>query len=181
MPPERGGGDEDEFARAMAGVREIKEFREIPPKAPSGTKPRPCPADDTLRDLREIVEGKRRIRLSDTAEYVEWVTPGARRDTARRLHGGHFAVQDSIDLHGMSASEAEAAFGEFMRRAALNGLACVKVIHGRGLRSPNGPVLKEALKKWLHGPYRKRVAAYATARHCDGGLGATYILLRTRR
>lgn len=179
-PPSGCGDDEAEFSKAMAGVREIKEFREIPARSPSSAKPRPRPADDSVEVLREIVEGRRRIRLADTAEYVEWVNPGTRKDAALRLHRGQFAVQDSMDLHGMTVREAEEAFSEFMRQAGRKGLFCVKVIHGRGLRSRNGPVLKEALGRWLRGPYRKRVAAYATARHCDGGLGATYILLRPR-
>jgi DNA-nicking Smr family endonuclease len=54
----------------------------------------------------------------------------------------------------------------------------VKIIHGRGLRSPRGPVLKEKLIKRLSGKYRKHVVAFVTARQCDGGLGALYILLK---
>jgi DNA-nicking Smr family endonuclease len=60
------------------------------------------------------------------------------------------------------------------------GLRCVKIIHGRGLRSPLGPVLKTAVIKWLSGRYRKSIIAYVTARQCDGGLGALYVLLRKK-
>ncbi|MEW6002370.1 MAG: Smr/MutS family protein, partial [Nitrospirota bacterium] len=83
-------------------------------------------------------------------------------------------------LHGTTLNEAEEAFGLFFKNAIKKGLFCVKVIHGRGLKSPKGPVLKEALKTWLQGPFRKWVLAYATAKDCDGGLGATYIILKNR-
>lgn len=172
--------DEEAFQEAMADVREIREFREIPMKTPPKrilSCPRP---DDTLEALRQIVQGRRKIPLPDTSEYMEWVNPRLRKDIARRLHQGDFPVQDYIDLHGMGLGEAEEAFGEFFREAVRKQLFCIKVIHGRGLRSPKGPILKEALKKWLHGPYSRWVSAYTTARDCDGGLGATYILLKGR-
>jgi DNA-nicking Smr family endonuclease len=67
---------------------------------------------------------------------------------------------------------------EFLRNALKTSRRCVKIIHGRGLRSPKGPVLKEALIKWLSLRHRKNVIAFVTARQCDGGLGALYVLLR---
>jgi DNA-nicking Smr family endonuclease len=56
---------------------------------------------------------------------------------------------------------------------------CVKVIHGRGLKSRNEPVLKEKLKGWiLKAMHRKWVVAFASAHMRVGGPGATDILLR---
>ena len=109
---------------------------------------------------------------------MEWAAPEMKKETAKKLHQGRFSVQDSIDLHGMSLAEAEHALTLFLREALRKRLFCIKVIHGRGLRSPNGPVLKEALQRWLHGPFRKWVLAYASAKGCDGGLGATYIIIK---
>lgn len=171
--------DEEVFLDAMADVREIKEFREIPPKKPPRIKPSPVRKEDTLAILRQIVNGEREIRLSDTGEYMEWISPDIRKDIARRLHRGDFSVQDYIDLHGMTLSEAEEALFLFFREAIKKRLFCIKVIHGRGLRSPRGPVLKEALKTWLHGSFKKWILAYSTAKDCDGGLGATYIILKS--
>ena len=170
--------DEEIFRDAMADVREIREFRELPLKSPPKfDKIRPV-KDDSLEILQQIVNGERKITLADTAEYIEWTRPNVRKDIIRRLHNGDFSVQDSIDLHGMTLGVAEGAFSAFLREALQKHLFCIKVIHGRGLRSPNGPVLKEALKKWLRGTFSKWVLAYVTAKDCDGGLGATYIILR---
>lgn len=175
--PPRPKSEDELFREAMDGVKEIEEFRRIPagggrPPAPPSPKP-----DESLHALRDIVEGRAGIALPDTDEYVEWVRPGLSRDTARRLHQGEFSVQEFIDLHGMSLEEAEAALTEFIIGSIKSRASCVKVIHGRGLRSPRGPVLKEALLRLLGGPLRKHVIAYATARQKDGGLGATYVLL----
>jgi DNA-nicking Smr family endonuclease len=61
------------------------------------------------------------------------------------------------------------------------GLRTVLIIHGRGLSSPGEPVLKPLLEERLNRDgWRKWVLAYTSARACDGGAGATYVLLRKR-
>jgi DNA-nicking Smr family endonuclease len=170
--------DEEVFHEAMADVREIPEFREIPLLKPRKKKIPVKQRDTTLTMLQQITDGERKITIADTGEYIEWMSPRVRKDIAQRLHQGNFAVQDSLDLHGMTLIQAEEALYVFLKEALQKRLFCVKVIHGRGLRSPAGPVLKEAVQKWLHGVFRKQVLAYSTAKDSDGGLGATYILLR---
>jgi DNA-nicking Smr family endonuclease len=172
--------DAEIFRDAMSDVREIKEFRELPVKKPPKRKRIPIQKDNTLDLLKQIIDGRKSITLSDTAEYIEWVHPRVRKDVARKLHGGNFSVQDYIDLHGMNLIEAEEALKFFFTDAAKKHLFCVKVIHGRGLRSPRGPVLKEAMVRWLHTSFSKWILAYSTAKDCDGGLGATYIILKSR-
>lgn len=178
--------DEEIFLKAMSDVKEIKEFREIPLNEPPRfrhSKKRSKLSSEMVNSvevLQQIVNGERKIRLSDTGEYIEWVNPCIRKDIAQRLHQGDFSVQDYIDLHGMTLSEAEEAFRLFFQEAMKKRLFCIKVIHGRGLRSQKGPVLKEALKAWLQSKFRKRILAYSSAKDCDGGLGATYIILRSQ-
>jgi DNA-nicking Smr family endonuclease len=172
--------DEELFLEAMANVKERQEFRKIPYSSPAIIKISSPKSEDDIEVLKEIVHGKKKIRLSDTGEYIEWTRPGARKDLAKRLHKGDFSIQDYIDLHGLTLAEAEDVLIEFFKKALAMQYSCVKVIHGRGLKSPHGPVLKEALIRWLQGHFRKWVLAYATARDCDGGLGATYVLLKIR-
>ncbi|MGD0283404.1 MAG: Smr/MutS family protein [Dissulfurispiraceae bacterium] len=175
--------DEDIFAVAMKEVREIKEFREMPVRyatvAPCFSLNRRGP--DALHILNEITSGRIPINLPDTQEYVEWVNtaywPGRQGNLAGKLHSGFFSVQDCLDLHGFFVDEAEAAIERFFKEALRKGLRCIKIIHGRGLRSPDGPVLKRALIGWLTYRFRKNVIAFVSARQCDGGLGALYVLL----
>jgi DNA-nicking Smr family endonuclease len=68
-----------------------------------------------------------------------------------------------------------------MKWAVTYGNTGLLVTHGRGLSSPSEPVLKKKVEEWLtRGPWRKWVVAYSSARKCDGGAGATYVLLRVR-
>jgi DNA-nicking Smr family endonuclease len=59
-------------------------------------------------------------------------------------------------------------------------LSCIKIIHGRGLRSVKGARLKHVVVQRLSGHFRRDIIAYVTARQCDGGLGALYVLLRKK-
>ncbi len=174
--------DEQIFNDAMKQVHEIKEFRNIPiphkkrkiaAERESGMKKR-----EEDRALKDIVMGKKRINLPDTQEYVEWTNPDYRDDMISELHGGRYSVQDSLDIHGYTVEEAALEVERFIRESLMRGLRCIKIIHGRGLRSPDGPVLKNAVIQWLSRRFRKHVISFVTARQCDGGLGALYVLLR---
>ncbi len=170
--------DEQIFLDAMNGITEIPSFRDISVESPSHKFKGASDADSVLNELRDIVDGKSEINIADIDEYDEWTPPGGSAGLTRKLHKGECAIQDHIDLHGLIEDEAEIAFVEFIEDSRQQGFSCVKVIHGRGLRSPGEPVLKNMVSRLLKGALSKHVRAYATAPPKDGGLGATYILLR---
>ncbi|HSW64051.1 MAG TPA: Smr/MutS family protein [Dissulfurispiraceae bacterium] len=186
MPNQSSLSDEAVFAQAMQDVREIPEFRSLQIKH---RKREPVHLTDQAephigRILREITQGKRPLPLEQTQEYVSWLHPQALRvyppTLLQNLHSGAYSVQDYIDLHGMTSDIAEGAFDQFLRHALLRGFRCIKIIHGRGLRSASGPVLKERIIVLLQTRYAKHIVAFVTARPSDGGLGALYALLRRK-
>ena len=82
-----------------------------------------------------------------------------------------------MDLHGMLADEARAHTAAFLTDCKKSGVRCVRIIHGKGLRSKNRePVLKHKLRGWLM--QRDEVIAYCQARQIDGGSGAVLVLLK---
>ncbi|MGE5893820.1 MAG: Smr/MutS family protein [bacterium] len=178
----QGMSEEEMFREAMSRVREIKDYRVMPVERKRDI--RVSKREEGLSEMKmleEITRGQRPIDLQNTQEYISWRNPDCRENITEMLHQGHFSVQDFLDLHGMTVGEAETELHRFLRDSIRRGLCCVKIIHGRGLRSPNGPVLKKELVKWLTYTYRKNVISFVTARQCDGGLGAVYVLLRTDR
>jgi len=121
------------------------------------------------------------IKVWLTSEYIEGRAPGVSRRIVKALREGRFAIKRTLNLRGMFVEEAKKAFEEFMKEAIINGDSCVLIVHGRGLSSKQEPILKSKVKEWLEkGPYRKYVLAYSSARPCDGGLGATYVLLSSK-
>ncbi len=130
---------------------------------------------------REWPPEKIEIKIWLTPEYIEGRAPGVSRRTVKALREGRFSVKRTLNLRGMFVEEAQQAFEEFMREAIFKGERCVLIIHGRGLSSKKEPVLKNKVREWLEkGPFRKYVLAYCSARPCDGGLGATYVLLSSK-
>ena len=140
--------------------------------------------DDDVRAykaLQQLVEKGRGFNVSLTSEYMEARGPGVAPEVVRRLRRGFYAIQDHVDLHGLGVMEAQQVLHRFVRQAISNGCRGVLVVHGRGLTSPHKPVLKHKVFEWLtRGPLRNHVVAMASARMCDGGAGATYVLLRDR-
>jgi DNA-nicking Smr family endonuclease len=104
---------------------------------------------------------------------------GLGRDILVKLRRGHWVVQAVIDLHGMTTTEAHDALGDFLLDARNRGVRCVRVIHGKGLTSPNRePVLKGKVRRWL--AQWDDVLAYCEAVRHAGGSGAVVVLLRGR-
>lgn len=172
-----------EFARAMNGVcpidrGRIAEAEPAPPPAAALAPPAPV---EELAALCDLVRSGKGFTVADTPEYMEGVSPPAPPEIARRLHRGDFAVGAHLDLHGMSVAQARLAFDAFMGEAVRDGRGAVLIIHGRGLSSPGEPVLKTRVAEWISsGPWRRWVLAFTSARLCDGGAGASYVLLRRR-
>jgi DNA-nicking Smr family endonuclease len=166
------------YAEAMEGVQRISHDKPLI-RRPAANKMR-CtgPTDDPLHLLEEAVRDKRKLNVTNMPEYMEGYAEGINPLTLEKLRNSEFSVQKTLDLHGLSIENAKMAFEEFIGDAIKTGLNCVKVVHGRGLKSRNLPVLKENLKSWIiRAINRKWVTAFSSARMCDGGPGATYILL----
>jgi len=176
--------EEELFHIAMNDVQEIQAFRSLTcsshPKKTNAKLVGRNSEFEALDILGEIAGGQRPIHLPHTQEYVQWINPEFSEDIIRNLHEGQFSVQAYLDLHGCTVLEAEEELEDFIQESFKKNLCCVKVIHGRGLRSVTGGRLKEAVVKRLAGRFRKNLIAFVTARQCDGGLGALYILLKKK-
>jgi DNA-nicking Smr family endonuclease len=104
---------------------------------------------------------------------------GLGTDILRKLRRGEWSVQSVIDLHGHTIDEAHDALTDFLDDARAHGYRCVRVIHGKGLTSPNRePVLKGKVRGWL--TRWNEVLAYCEAPTHGGGSGAVVVLLRGR-
>jgi len=171
------------FEEAMADVEPISRGNRIDKVSESILLE--GPADDSeaeaLLRLNNLVKHGEGFVVADTPEYIEGGGYEVSPELTRRLHRGDYSIQAYIDLHGLSVEDAHEAFERFIKESIKTGKRTVLVVHGRGLSSPDKPVLKTKLVEWLtSSPWRKWVIAYSSARACDGGAGATYLLLRHR-
>ena len=170
--------DKDLFRQAMADVRPLRAPDRIDP-IPSrpAAVPAQQEADDrqVLRDL--LAEGP--SEEHETGEELLFLRPGYQSRLLRRLRRGHYSVADSIDLHHMDVPTARKVLLDFIERCVSQRRSCIRVVHGKGLRSRDLPRLKlmtgQVLRK------HPQVIAFASCRPVDGGTGATNVLLKVRQ
>jgi DNA-nicking Smr family endonuclease len=149
-------------------------------------RPRPQPVPlQRLRDesavLRESLAGAPAWEIGlETGEELSYARAGLGHDVLRKLRRGHWAIQDELDLHGLTVVQARAELAQFLKQCLRRGLRCVRIVHGKGQRSrQREPVLKRKVAVWLI--QREEVLAYCQARRADGGSGAVVVLLRGAR
>ncbi len=171
--------DRETFREAFKNVRRITDDRvDLRPAAP-----KPIPRQRYLdeRALRaEIAAAEPASGELEYGDELHYQRPGLQHGVVRKLRRGQFAIQDEVDLHGLNAKQAKTHLDDFLRGCRRRGLRCVRVVHGKGLGSSGKlPVLKPRVAFWL--ARRDDVLAYTSARRVDGGTGALYVLLRSKR
>ncbi len=86
----------------------------------------------------------------DAGDGMSFRRPGTREGVFRQLRRGQIQVEAEVDLHHLGRHAAEDALREFLADCVIRGLGCVRVIHGKGLRSgPGGPGDQARRKSWL--------------------------------
>jgi DNA-nicking Smr family endonuclease len=170
--------DEAAFRAAMAGVRPFPAANVVQ----HGTCPPPPKPLQHLADekaaLHESLHGH--IGLQDRLEGGDephYLRVGLAQGVLRDLRRGRWVIQDEIDLHGLNRDDARQRLAGFLAECLHHGQRCVRVIHGKGLGSPQKTsILRQLVRGWL--AQRDEVLAYCQARPHDGGEGALLVLLR---
>ncbi len=151
--------------------------RIAPKKAKPTTRPRSLEADDRAV-MDELWRGPFEPDPTESIDALAYRGPGIQDSVWRRLRRGGYRITAELDLHGLNRERAYQAVAEFLTDCHVHDQRCVRIIHGKGLGSPNtGPVIRTLLDGWLR--RRKDVLAFCAARPHDGGTGAAYVLLRS--
>jgi DNA-nicking Smr family endonuclease len=176
--PEREAEDLDDFRAAMTGVQPLtKSDRLPPPRARPSTRPRQAEADERAVMDELLDYGMFEPELIESGDTLIYRGAGLQDSVWRKLRRGGYRLRAELDLHGMNRADARLAVSDFIAECQARDARCVRIIHGKGNRSPNsGPVIKTLLDSWLR--RRNDVIAFCSARPHDGGTGAVYVLLR---
>ncbi len=118
--------------------------------------------------------------IRPSLELGPGVSPGLDRRTADRLRRGRLPAEATLDLHGLSQSEAHMALTGFIQGSVVRGRRSLLIITGKGTRGEG--VLRRMVPRWLNDPaLRSYLLAIEAAQPGDGGAGALYVLLRRQR
>lgn len=168
------------FRDAVAGSRRINDER----ISPFRTRIKPIPKQ-RLSDEREVLDASLApLSLEavidagvDSEDELSFAQSGVQQTVLRKLRRGQYRIEAELDLHRMTSQQAHDALRDFIVQCQRQHIRCVRIIHGKGLGSENKlPVLKSRLNSWLR--QWNNILAFCSARKCDGGTGAVYVLLR---
>jgi DNA-nicking Smr family endonuclease len=169
--------DSELFRRAM---RDVRPLESAPRALPRPQRPRPrarFARAEREAVLAESLHAPGPLIDSQPGDELIYRRPGVPETVLRRLRRGDYRVEAELDLHGLTAAASAVQLAQFLQYARNRRLVCVRVIHGKGLRSgQRGPVLKNTVNTLLR--RADPVLAFASARPAAGGTGATLVLLQ---
>lgn len=167
------------FRKAIGSVRPLKA-----PASDAPQSPRPPPEPTQFLRDEARVQGELLTHTFDPAtievgDELNYLKAGQSPHLLKRLRRGQFSVRAEVDLHEMTRDVAREAIRCFLDDCHRHGEMCVRIVHGKGLRSKaQGPVLKRLTDSLLR--RRDDVLAFASARPAQGGTGALIVLLQRR-
>ena len=131
-----------------------------------------------MNRIFKLTEMKKNPYIDSIATEIDqdhYRAPGTPHSTIIALSKGQKKVTQTLNLRGMLSEEALDLTLITIDHHYRNG--CILVIHGQGHRSQHqAPIIKNLI--WDHIPKHPRVIGMCTASAKDGGLGASYILLK---
>jgi DNA-nicking Smr family endonuclease len=167
------------FRRSVGPVRKLQHdktgpVRHAPPhrplRQPVNSEPLQTDSFSDAYDAGEV----------GSDEALFFARPGLQQRQLQRLKRGQLQIGAELDMHGMTAAIARAALINFIDLCRDQHVRHVRIIHGKGYNAGGvAPVLKNRLNSWLR--QHHDVLAFSSATIQDGGSGALYVLLRTRR
>jgi len=169
--------DDPLFRREMAGVVPLK----TRPTTDSRPRRKPVPAhrpstvlDGSAMLVASPPDDSTHATAEDGSSHRK---NGIQNRTMQKLKRGRFRIEAQLDLHNMTVATARSVLLDFIADAQSGSLAAVRIIHGKGLRSENGPRLKQMTHQVLRD--HPLVRAYTSCKPSDGGGGAVDVLLKT--
>ncbi len=166
--------DESLFLDEMHGVTPLKPVNKVklakkPVKAPRHSESEDYSfAIDDVFSLAEMVD--------DCPDVLSFARSGLQHNVLKKLRQGKHPVQHELDLHGLTVDQARVELLEFLGECEAAGVRHAIIIHGKGFRSRDKPVIKPMVNRWLRAV--DNVLAFHTALPKDGGSGAVYVLLK---
>ncbi len=169
--------DELLFRQEMDGVAPLKTPPTTDSKVPRASKrkyrPETLPADITPA-FSPSEDNQTHIDSDDGSSHRK---NGVQKRLIQRLKRGYFPVDDQLDLHHMTTVMGHTALLKFIADSQGERLKCVRIIHGKGLRSDSGPRLKIMTRHILRD--HPQVLAFTACKPADGGSGAMVVLLKS--
>lgn len=164
------------FRQEMEGVVPLKTATTTDSRAPRTRARKPGPEIDPANSTRAFLSSADDPTYIDSDNGSSHRKTGVQKKIMQKLKRGRFPVSGQLDLHHMTTATGHTTLLEFIADAQNSALECIRIIHGKGLRSESGPRLKIMTQQLLRD--HPQVLAFTACKPADGGSGAVDVLLK---
>lgn len=173
------------FRSHMEGVKPLADSGHmITPKTPPNPPSKSAHTSRTTHEITMPATPYLTQELYQTIEsnaYLSFCRPHFDKRVFKYLQQGKLPIRRCLDLHGMQRAQASEALVHCIQGLAASNqyeerLRCARIIHGKGGKMGEAPIMKSFVNIWL--PECNEVMAFCSAQPKDGGLGAVYVLIK---
>ena len=170
--------DEHLFRQEMGDVVPLKTTPTTDskaPRTPNRVRKQETISSAFVQPFPSLADDETHITADDGSTHRR---NGVQKKILQKLKRGRFPVKDQLDLHSMTMETGHQALLDFIAGAQCSTLECVRIIHGKGLRSESLPRLKIMTQQVLR--EHPQVLAFTACKPADGGAGAVDVLLKSK-
>ena len=165
----------EKMSQLIGSVNILEQDKIMPYRKPVEPIPRQRMLDDE-RVMQELLNESDESISYESGDELKFLRDGYSTRLLKKLRRGDFAIQDELDLHGLTANDAKLETHGFINECARDNVRAIRIVHGKGRNSAGRtPILKSLLLGWLN--KNQHVIAVCSTPANDGGTGAVYVLL----
>ena len=176
---------EDDFDLFRSSLEDV-----TPIKAEPKVRLRPAQTDkEVLRARREAAQSiddsvngplsVDHVQQVEAQATLSFMRTGIQHGLFKKLRQGLLPMEAQVDLHGMTVEQARSTVLEFVRDCYQHEVRIALITHGKGEGRTQPAILKSCINSWL--PQLPEILAFHSAQSRHGGLGATYVLIRSNK
>jgi len=166
--------DESLFLAEMLDVRPLSSDNKIKIRKKPKNPPRQTAEEDYRIAINDVFSSAEMVE--DCPDVLSFSRSGLQHKVLKRLRQGKHPIEHALDLHGLTIKQARNELLAFLGECEAANVSHAIIVHGKGFRSKDKPVIKPMVNRWLRAV--DNVLAFHSAQAKDGGSGAVYVLLK---
>ncbi len=166
--------EESLFLAEMSGVTPLRPDNKVRIKKTPNKSPHNISNEEltfAIDDVFSMTEMR-----EECPEILSFSRSGLQHNILKKLRLGKNPIEHALDLHGLTVDQARNELVEFLGECEAANIRYAIIVHGKGFRSKDKPVIKPMINRWLRAV--DNVLAFHSAQPKDGGSGAVYVLLK---
>ena len=166
--------EESLFLSEMADVTPLSSDNRVTIKKKQ-KKPLRIPDDEDYSFAIDDVFSTAEI-TDECPDILSFSRSGLQHNVLKKLRQGKNPIEHALDLHGLTVEQARRELLEFLGECEAAEIRHAIIVHGKGFRSKDKPIIKPMVNRWLRAA--DSILAFHSAQPKDGGSGAVYVLLK---